>query len=97
MGTLHYGQAAFEVDDDTLRHFSAVMVAKLRRKEPFLALVRVDDDGLERVWLHTSADIRIETLPATEGLDQQRLHHMMSQANKAGVDLCEEWRAKVSA
>lgn len=94
MGTLHYGSAAFELDDDALRHFAAVMVAKLRRKEPFLALVRVDDDGLERIWVHAAVDVRIATVPTTEALDQQRLQHMVAQANKSGVDLCEPWLSR---
>lgn len=97
MGTLHYGTSAFELDDDTLRHFSAVMVAKLRRKESFLAVVRDDADGFERVWLHPTADLRLATMPTAAGLDQQRLHHMMAQANKGAVDLCERWGAPVAA
>lgn len=94
MGTLHYGSAAFELDDDALRHLSAVLVAKLRRGEPFLALVRADDSGLERIWLHAAASVRISTMPSTEALDQERLHHMVAQANKGGIDLCEPWMAK---
>lgn len=97
MGTLHYGSTAFELEDDALRHFSAVMVAKLRRGEPFLALVRSDDDGLERIWVHTAADIRIATMPTREPLDQQRLQQMVAQANKGGVDLCEPVRVSVAA
>lgn len=97
MGTLHYGSTAFALDDDALRHFSAVMVAKLRRKEPFLALVRDDADGIERIWIHTAVDVRIATTPSTESLDQARLHHMIAQANKGGVDLCQRWVARVLA
>ena len=95
MGTLHYGSAAFELDDDALRHFSAVLVAKLRRGEPFLALVRADDTGLERIWLHVAASVRISTMPSTDPLDQERLHHMVAQANKGGIDLCESWTARL--
>ncbi|QCR20368.1 DUF7882 family protein [Agrococcus sp. SGAir0287] len=97
MGTLHYGSTAFELEDEALRHFSAVMVAKLRRGEPFLALVRSDAEGLERIWVHTAADIRIATMPTREPLDQQRLQHMVAQANKGGVDVCEAWMARVAA
>ena len=97
MGTLHYGSTAFELEDDALRHFSAVMVAKLRRGEPFLALVRDDDDGLERIWVHAAADVRIATMPATAPLDQSRLQHMVAQANKGGIDLCEPWMVAVAA
>lgn len=97
MGTLHYGSAEFELDDDALHHFTAVMVAKLRRGEPFLAVVREDDDGIERIWLHTAANVRIATRTPNEGLDRHRLEHMMTQANKGGLHLGEPWRAPVAA
>lgn len=98
MGTLHYGSASYEVADATLRHFSAVAVSKMRRNEPFLVLVRDGDDGIERVWLHASCDLRIETKPTTEPLDPARLEHMVREANRAsGLDLCAAWTAPTRA
>ncbi|MFM2475284.1 DUF7882 family protein [Burkholderia cenocepacia] len=92
MGTLHYGSTPFEVDDDTLRHFAVVAIAKLRRQEPFLVLVHVDDDGLERLWLHPAVDLRIATDRSSAPLDPARVEHMMREANApSGLDLAAPW------
>lgn len=92
MGALHYGPVAYVIDDDTLRHFMPVVVAKMRRQEPFLALVRADGDGVEHIWLHPGSDIRFETAPTDERLDPERLEHMVHEANRAGgLDLCAAW------
>ncbi|GAA2175772.1 hypothetical protein GCM10009846_26960 [Agrococcus versicolor] len=95
MGTLHYGTASFELDDDALRHFTVVMVTKMRRKEPFLVRVRSDDAARERLWLRCAADVVIRTSGAGAGLEPARLEHMMHEANHAeGVDLCAPWRTR---
>lgn len=92
MGALHYGPVSYAVDDDTLRHFMPVVVAKLRRQESFLALVRVGDDLVERIWLHPGSDIRFETAPSDARLDPARLDAMIHEANRpGGLDLCVAW------
>lgn len=92
MGTLHYGVTPFDVDDETLRHFAVVAVAKLRRQEPFLVTVRADDDGIERLWMHPAVDLRIASARSSEPLDPSRVEHLMHEANApAGVDLTASW------
>lgn len=94
MGTLHYGATPFEIDDDTLRHFAVVAVAKMRRHEPFLVLVHVDDDRLERVWMHPGVDLRIATDRSQVPLEAARVEHMMHDANApGGLDLAAVWHA----
>lgn len=94
MGTLHYGATSFEVDDDALRHFVVVAVAKLRRQEPFLVLVHVDDHGLERLWLHPAVDLRVATDRSTAPLEPARVEHMMREADApGGLDLAAHWCA----
>lgn len=98
LGTLQYGSARYELDDDTLRHFAAVATSKLRRNEPFLVLVRADDTGLERIWLHAAATLRIETQSSQQPLDRGRLEHMVRDASRpSGLDLCTPWHAPTAA
>lgn len=93
MGTLHYGVTPFDVDDETLRHFAVVAVAKLRRQEPFLVVVHADDDGIERLWMHPAVDLRIATARSAEPLEPGRVEHLMHEANApAGVDLTAAWQ-----
>lgn len=84
MGTMHYGsdEAGITIDDDTLAHVVAVVVAKLRRREPFL-LTTVTSAGREAVWLHESSTLRwaYETTEAI-ALDTRRLEDMVRETNR---------------
>ena len=84
MGSIHYGgEIEATIDDETLAHVSAVAVAKLRRREPFL-LTLLGANGRESLWVHTASTLRFgyasNEAPA---LDRDRLGAMMAQANRA--------------
>lgn len=84
MGTMHYGgdEAGITIDDTTLAHVAAVVVAKLRRREPFL-LTTVSSAGREAVWVHESSTLRwaYET-PEAIALDKRRLEEMVRETNR---------------
>ncbi|MFM2475371.1 DUF7882 family protein [Burkholderia cenocepacia] len=85
MGTLTYDGAAepFEVDDALLAHLEAVIVAKLRRREPFL-LTFVSDDARSAVWIHESSDLRCSYETGTRvDLDRARLEAMVRDSHHA--------------
>lgn len=77
MGTLHYGNGAFELDDVTLAHVRALITVKLRRQESFFLSWEVagdDDRGRVGLWIDNGVPIWVEfagtTLPA---IDPDRL------------------------
>lgn len=85
MGTLHYGtssNASFTIDDETLVHVSAIVVAKLRRQEAFV--LSIDAGGSrESLWIHPSAMLRYTfAAGAQPALDRDRLEDMMRHANR---------------
>lgn len=91
MGTLYWGSVsqAFDVDDDELRHFEALVVAKLRRREPFL-LCCVSAQARDSLWIHGSTNLRYTfSSPEPVALDRARLERMMQQANRTSGLLLE--------
>ncbi|SDH43432.1 DUF7882 family protein [Agrococcus jejuensis] len=99
MGTLHYGtggEASFAIDDETLLHVSAIVVAKLRRQEAFMLSVDAGE-GRESLWIHPSAMLRYSfAAGAQTGLDRDRLEDMMRHANRP-AGLVVEATAAVAA
>ncbi|MFC7430872.1 MULTISPECIES: RNA polymerase subunit sigma [unclassified Agrococcus] len=84
MGTLHYGiaDAGIRIDDETLAHLAAVMVAKLRRHEPFLLTCR-SESSREAIWLHGASTVRFSyDEPAPTTLDKARLEAMVKESNR---------------
>ena len=83
MGTLHYGSAvAIPIDDLTLHHLAAVVVAKLRRTEPFLLTV-VTASGREALWIHAASTLRFAYESAADvALDRERLEAMVRETNR---------------
>lgn len=81
---MHYGadQAGISIDDETLAHVAAVVVAKLRRREPFL-LTTASTGGREAVWVHEASALRwaYETREAIT-LDKARLEAMVRDTNR---------------
>lgn len=87
MGTLHYGtsdETSFAIDDETLAHLAAVVVAKLRRQEAFM--LSIDSaDGRESLWIHPSSMLRWSYAPGEQpALDRDRLDEMMRHAHRPG-------------
>ena len=84
MGTMHYGtdEAGITIEDETLAHVAAVVVAKLRRREPFL-LTTVSAASRESVWVHEASTLRwaYETQDAIT-LDKARLEAMVRDTNR---------------
>ena len=64
MGQLAYGidGHCYEVDDTTLRHLRAAVIAKLRRKEPFPLTLRGPGTGAaaETLWFQPSIPLRFD-------------------------------------
>ena len=60
MGQLIYGAqaASFDLDDRTLAHVEAVILAKLRRNESFALTVDADHGGRETIWLNQAVQLR---------------------------------------
>lgn len=67
MGYLLYGRPAeeIEIDDRTLAHVKIVVLAKLRRNEPFALSFEHDaNDGAGRstIWMHPAIPLRFKFL-----------------------------------
>ncbi|GAA2036276.1 hypothetical protein GCM10009819_21090 [Agromyces tropicus] len=89
MGRLAYGIDGhhYEIDDTTLRHLRAAIIAKLRRREPFaLTLHGPTPEGIaETLWLQPSIPLRFVFETADSGeLDRDRLERLVAAANSAG-------------
>ena len=94
MGTFHYGtDAAFDIDDLTLAHLSAIIVAKLRRGEAF-TLTIAGIEGRETLWVHPTANLRCAfTTNEQHGLDRDRLDEMMRSTHRGSGLTIEPLRA----
>jgi hypothetical protein len=89
MGQLVYGMHGqhYEVDDTTLRHLRAAMIAKLRRKEPFALTLRGPGTGgaAETLWIQPAIALRfVFDAEDTGDLDRERLERLVMAANSAG-------------
>jgi hypothetical protein len=95
MGRLVYGAEGphYVIDDTTLRHLRAAMIAKLRRKEPFALTLRGPgtEGAAETLWVQPAIALRFTFDLADAGeLDRERLEKLVMAANSAGgmqVDL----------
>jgi hypothetical protein len=56
---MYYGSSRtpLDLDDTTLRHLEAIVVAKLRRSEPFMLTVEDATAGRISVWVHATSDL----------------------------------------
>jgi len=89
MGQLAYGidGHCYEVDDTTLRHLRAAVIAKLRRKEPFPLTLRSPGTGAaaETLWIQPSIPLRFVFETEESGhLDREWLEKLVAAANSAG-------------
>lgn len=83
MGSLNInGLAQLELDDDLLAHVQAVIVAKLRRREPVLMSWVDCADHARQIWIQASAIVLAEyDGPQPTQLDRNWLERIMVAAN----------------
>jgi hypothetical protein len=96
MGRLVYGSRGMqiEIEDRLLAHVQAVMLAKLRRREPFpLAWVESAGDGSGRrvVWINETLELAFEYAGSRAiELDRETLEEMTARANSVnGLNLAD--------
>ncbi|MGO4536750.1 DUF7882 family protein [Leifsonia sp. 2MCAF36] len=94
MGSLFYGASRLEivVDDATLALLQRVIVAKMRRGEPFAITWDDDDsigDGLSSVWISPTIELHFKfdsgRLPALDPAELERMS--MESATPSGLRL----------
>jgi len=97
MGVLKYGDSdvPIDIDDRTLAHLQAVVVAKLRRNESFtLSWRHCPDSGSGRstIWLHPAIPLLFEfDQGPPDKLNLEWLERLMHSANTSGgIRLIEE-------
>ncbi|MBM7467339.1 hypothetical protein JOE67_002931 [Microbacterium esteraromaticum] len=97
MGVLKYGDSdvPIDIDDRTLAHLQAVVVAKLRRNESFTLSWRHcsgNGTGRSTIWLHPAIPLLFEfDQGAPDKLNLEWLERLMHSANTSGgIRLIEE-------
>lgn len=97
VGELRYGDsdAPIKIDDRTLAHLQAVVVAKLRRHECFTVSWRHDSQsapGRSTIWVHPAIPLRfVFDDGEPEHLNLEWLQRLMQSANSTGgIQLVEE-------
>jgi hypothetical protein len=83
MGQLLYGNqtASFEVDDRTLAHVEAVILAKLRRNESFALTIEAGHGGRDTLWLSASAQLRFSYTTERPQVNRAWLDALIDTAN----------------
>lgn len=87
MGYLRYGRPAetIEIEDRALAHIKIVVIAKLRRGEPFAFSFEHDVDGSSgrsTVWLHPAIPLQFEFLePQQPALNRAWVDALVVSAN----------------
>lgn len=90
MGQLLYGTppVVVEIDDVTLVHLEAVVIAKLRRDEPFALSIATPAGGRRTVWLNAASTLVFDLDGPAPDLDRDRIDRILDAANSAaGVRL----------
>ena len=81
MGRFYYDQHVVEFDDRILAHLQMVMIAKLRRGEPFL-FTWTDATGRSAVWVNPSATIAFTfSDPAPQPINRAWIDALVLTAN----------------
>jgi hypothetical protein len=93
MGQLIYGTqaASFDLDDRTLAHVEAVILAKLRRNESFALTVDADHGGRETIWLNQAVQLRFSYTSERPKINRVWLEALIDTANStAGMRILPE-------
>jgi len=92
MGTLHYGSppASFELDDRALAHIELVVIAKLRRNEPF-AFTVPQPTGRTTLWIGVGSTLRFEYEQEEHEISRAWLDELLDSASTtAGLRVLPE-------
>ena len=92
MGTLLYGlpPAEIEIEDRLLAHLKPVIVAKLRRAEPFLlswSIATEDGSGRRSIWMHPSIPLQFAFVGSRRPLLNKAWLDQMMQAASSNEGL----------
>ena len=93
MGQLIYGNptASFEIDDRTLAHVEAVVLAKLRRNESFALTIEADHAGRDTIWLSNAIMLRFTYTTERPKVNRAWLDALIDTANStAGMRIVPE-------
>lgn len=93
MGQLIYGTqaASFDIDDRTLAHVEAVVLAKLRRNESFALTIEPDGGGRETIWLNQAVQLRFRYTAERPTINRVWLEALIDTANStAGMRILPE-------
>ncbi len=102
MGHLHYGRAAFEIEDRVLAHLQTVIVQKVRRRDNFLLSFSERRRGVEEqiaLWVSHNAHLHFAFSGSRRPeLNQRWLEALMHASNSTiGLDLDRVPEADASA
>lgn len=86
LGQLLYGSppVAFELPDRTLSHVEIVVLAKLRRNEPFALSIDLDDGGRASLWISVNSDLQFLFGPGKHEINRTWLEQLVDSANTTG-------------
>jgi hypothetical protein len=93
MGQLIYGTqaASFDIDDRTLAHVEAVVLAKLRRNESFALTIDTELGGRETIWLSQAVQLRFSYAGERPKINRVWLEALIDTANStAGMRILPE-------
>jgi hypothetical protein len=93
MGQLIYGNqtASFDLDDRTLAHVEAVVMAKLRRNESFALTIDAEHGGRDTIWLSASGQLRFTFTSERPQLNRAWLDSLIDTANStSGMRIVDE-------
>ncbi|HEV7741785.1 MAG TPA: hypothetical protein VGO65_05150 [Pseudolysinimonas sp.] len=83
MGQISYGNqtASFEIEDRTLAHVEAVVLAKLRRNESFAMTIEAEHGGRDTIWLSASGQLRFTYTSERPPINRAWLDLLIDTAN----------------
>jgi hypothetical protein len=93
MGQLSYGDqtASFDIDDRTLAHVEAVILAKLRRNESFALTIDAEHGGRDTIWLSAAGQLRFSYTTERPPINRAWLDALIDTANStSGMRIVDE-------
>jgi hypothetical protein len=93
MGQLIYGNptASFDIDDRTLAHVEAVILAKLRRNESFALTIEPEHGVRDTIWLSSAVQLRFSFTSERPKINRAWLDVLIDTANStAGMRILPE-------
>jgi len=83
VGQLHYGSppSIFDIPDRDLTHIEIVVLAKLRRNEPFAMSVELEEGGRASLWISVNSDLQFIFGPGSHSINREWLEQLIDSAN----------------